>query len=159
MGGHGKSKTTCMCKMYITRTTYIMPGYHTELNILKDGEAVLHMFASIHHQAWYCFQQTGCLKYHMLFFCLLVYPYITLILQIQLACLLTYLFTGNIKSSNMTPNDQLTTVRTLMYSHMWSCEVTNQSMHHSWNNACSSEQGSTEFQEEKRKLHRICQDK
>jgi len=51
MGGHDKSKTTCMCEMYISRTTYITPGYHIELNILKDGEDVLHMFASIHQQA------------------------------------------------------------------------------------------------------------
>lgn len=78
------------------------------------------------------------------------------LLQIQL---LAYLLIGNIMSSNMTPNNQLKTVRTLLYSHMSSCKVTNQSMHHSWNNVCSSEQGSTEFQEEKRKLHRICQDK
>lgn len=53
MGGQDKSKTTCMCKMYISRTTYIMPGHHIELNIhvLKEGQDVLHMFASIHQQA------------------------------------------------------------------------------------------------------------
>jgi len=50
MEGQDKSKTTCMCKMYIFRTTYIMLGHHIELNILK-GEDVLYMFASIHQQA------------------------------------------------------------------------------------------------------------
>jgi hypothetical protein len=51
MEGQDKSKTICMCKMYISRTTYIMSGHHIELNILKEGEDVLHMFASIHQQA------------------------------------------------------------------------------------------------------------
>jgi hypothetical protein len=58
----------------------------------------------------------------------------------------------------MTPNDQLMMAETLLYSHV-TLQVINQSMHHSWNIACSSEQDSKEFQEEKRKLHRICQDK
>jgi hypothetical protein len=51
MEGQDKSTTTCMCKMYICRTTYIIPGHHIEMNILKEGQDVLHMFASIHQQA------------------------------------------------------------------------------------------------------------
>jgi hypothetical protein len=30
---------------------------------------------------------------------------------------------SNIKSSDMIPHDQLTMVRTLLYSHMWSCKL------------------------------------
>lgn len=156
MDGQDESKTTCMCKMYISRTTYIMAGHHIELNIRHEGEDVLHTFASIHQQAWYYLQQKVVLNITCSFSSPCVSLYYFNLLQIQL---LAYLLTGNIKSSNMTPSDQLTMVRTLLYSHIWSCKVTNQSMHHSWNNACSSEQGSTEFQEEKRKLHKICQDK